>query len=96
MTRHEAVSIIARIRGPFPRRADPIDSFVSQEDHLRQLATFIALVVLAGLAGFYSLSPKFPVAEGLDLQGGMRVTLEPDTNKIPPGQPVTAVCCPLV
>jgi preprotein translocase subunit SecD len=56
---------------------------------LRQLATFVALVVLAVAAGYYSLDNKhFPVAQGLDLQGGMRVTLEPDRTK-PDGEKAT-------
>ena len=51
---------------------------------MKQIASIVALLVLAIAATYYSLSPKFPVAEGLDLQGGMRVTLEPDYPKITP------------
>ncbi|MBM3458634.1 MAG: hypothetical protein FJX77_08905, partial [Armatimonadetes bacterium] len=52
--------------------------------------TFLAILVVAGLAGWYSLTPKFRVALGLDLRGGMRVTLEPDPTKQDPGQRIDA------
>jgi protein-export membrane protein SecD/preprotein translocase SecF subunit len=48
---------------------------------LRHVVTFFAILILAGAAAWYSLSPKYPVALGLDLKGGMRVTLEPDDTK---------------
>ncbi len=51
---------------------------------MKQIASIVALLVLAIAATYYSLSPKFPVAQGLDLQGGMRVTLEPDYAKVDP------------
>ncbi|HTE21252.1 MAG TPA: protein translocase subunit SecD, partial [Armatimonadota bacterium] len=47
---------------------------------MKQGLTFLALLVLAIAAGWYALSPQYPVSKGLDLQGGMRVTLEPDYN----------------
>lgn len=49
---------------------------------MKQGLTFLALLALAAAAIWYSLSPQFPVAQGLDLRGGMRVTLEPDTAKL--------------
>ncbi len=51
--------------------------------------TFLALVVLAAVAGWYSLSPQFPFQLGLDLRGGMRVTLEPDESKTPATETIT-------
>jgi len=48
---------------------------------LKQGLTFLALLALAAAAIWYSLEPRFPVRQGLDLQGGMRVTLEPDDTK---------------
>jgi protein-export membrane protein SecD/preprotein translocase SecF subunit len=56
---------------------------------MKQFLTFLALVALAAVAGWYSLSPQFPIAKGLDLQGGMRVVFEPDDTK-PDGQNVPA------
>ncbi len=43
--------------------------------------SILALIALAAAAIWYSLTPQFPVALGLDLKGGMRVTLEPDPTK---------------
>jgi preprotein translocase subunit SecD len=48
---------------------------------LRNALTFVALLVLAAASIWYSVSPQFPVQLGLDLRGGMRVTLEPDPSK---------------
>ncbi len=56
---------------------------------MKHLVTLLGLIALAGLTGFYSLSPSFPVLEGLDLQGGMRVTLEPDPTKQQPGTTIS-------
>ncbi len=50
--------------------------------------TFLAILVVAVAAAWYSLSPQFPVALGLDLRGGMRVALEADPTKLEPGQKV--------
>ncbi|MCC2670146.1 MAG: protein translocase subunit secF/protein translocase subunit secD [Armatimonadetes bacterium] len=44
--------------------------------------TLIAVLALVAGAIWYSLAPQFPVALGLDLRGGMRVTLEPDYPKL--------------
>ncbi|MCC2672153.1 MAG: protein translocase subunit secF/protein translocase subunit secD, partial [Armatimonadetes bacterium] len=52
---------------------------------MKRALTVLLLVVLAAASFWYSLSPKFPVAQGLDLRGGMRVVLEPDTAKLDPG-----------
>ncbi|MFN3651277.1 MAG: protein translocase subunit SecD [Armatimonadota bacterium] len=43
---------------------------------------FVAVLALIAAAIWYSLSPQFPVALGLDLRGGMRVTLAPDRDKL--------------
>jgi protein-export membrane protein SecD/preprotein translocase SecF subunit len=45
---------------------------------LKHVFTFLALLVLSAAALWYSLNPAYPAALGLDLKGGMRVTLEPD------------------
>jgi SecD/SecF fusion protein len=57
--------------------------------------TFVAVLILTAGAIWYSLSPQFPVAQGLDLRGGMRVTLEPDARKLA-GQKVDAETMRLV
>jgi SecD/SecF fusion protein len=62
---------------------------------LRQILTFVAVLALTAAALWYSLSPQFPVAQGLDLRGGMRVTLEPDYRKLM-GQKVDAETMRLV
>ncbi len=49
---------------------------------MKQQLSFLAVLALIGAALWYSLSPQFPVAQGLDLRGGMRVTLEPDRSKL--------------
>jgi len=57
---------------------------------LKQGLTLLALVILAAVTGWYSLdNERFPIAKGLDLQGGLRVTLEPDPTKLEPGQTVS-------
>lgn len=56
---------------------------------MRHFVTFVVLLVLAAGTIWYSLSPQHPVAKGLDLQGGMRVTLEPDPSKMEAGTVVT-------
>jgi preprotein translocase subunit SecD len=57
---------------------------------LKQGLTLLVLVVLAGLTGWYSLeNERFPIARGLDLQGGLRVSLEPDPTRLEPGQTVS-------
>ena len=49
---------------------------------MKQGLTAIALLALAAVTFWYSLSPRFPIAQGLDLKGGMRVVLEPDPTKL--------------
>jgi len=49
---------------------------------LKHLSTFLAVLILSVAALWYSLSPQFPLAQGLDLRGGMRVTLQPDYKKM--------------
>ena len=49
---------------------------------MKHVFTFLALLVLSAAALFYSLNPAYPAALGLDLKGGMRVTLEPDRDKM--------------
>lgn len=49
---------------------------------MKQQFSFLAVLALIAAALWYSLSPQFPVAQGLDLRGGMRVTLEPDRSKL--------------
>jgi protein-export membrane protein SecD/preprotein translocase SecF subunit len=51
---------------------------------------FVVLLVVAVAASWFSLSPQHPVALGLDLRGGMRVTLEPDMEKLDSGQKIDA------
>lgn len=48
---------------------------------MKNALTFVALLVLAAASIWYSVSPQFPIQLGLDLRGGMRVTLEPDPAK---------------
>lgn len=48
---------------------------------MRQLLSFVAIVILAAGALWYSLSPQYKPLLGLDLRGGMRVTLAPDKSK---------------
>jgi len=48
---------------------------------LKRALSVLLLVILAAVSIWYSLSPKYPVAQGLDLKGGMRVVLEPDDTK---------------
>jgi len=48
---------------------------------LKRALSVLLLVILAAASIWYSLSPKYPVAQGLDLKGGMRVVLEPDDTK---------------
>lgn len=55
---------------------------------MKRALSVLLLVLLAAASIWYSLSPKYPVAQGLDLKGGMRVVLEPDTSK-PDGTNVT-------
>jgi preprotein translocase subunit SecD len=55
----------------------------SREDaFVKRQLSFLAVLLLTAAAIWYSLSPRFPVAQGLDLRGGMRVTLEPDYGKL--------------
>lgn len=49
---------------------------------MKRALSVLLLVILAAVSIWYSLSPKFPVAQGLDLKGGMRVVLEPDDTKL--------------
>jgi protein-export membrane protein SecD/preprotein translocase SecF subunit len=56
---------------------------------LKQALTLLALVALAAVSIWFSVDPRFPIREGLDLQGGMRVTLEPDPTD-PAGAKATA------
>jgi SecD/SecF fusion protein len=48
----------------------------------RHLLVFLAVLALTAAAVWYDLSPRFPIALGLDLRGGMRVTLQPDYAKL--------------
>ncbi|MGV3724236.1 MAG: protein translocase subunit SecD, partial [Actinomycetota bacterium] len=49
---------------------------------MKHLSTFLAVLLVSAAAVWYSLSPQFPLAQGLDLRGGMRVTLQPDYKKL--------------
>ncbi|MFN3650864.1 MAG: protein translocase subunit SecD [Armatimonadota bacterium] len=53
---------------------------------MRHVAALLALLALAGAAIWYSLNPKYEIRRGLDLQGGMRVTLEPNRAQMTPDQ----------
>ena len=43
---------------------------------------FALILALVGAAAWYDLNPNFPIKEGLDLKGGMRVVLEVDKSKL--------------
>ncbi|MGV3723848.1 MAG: protein translocase subunit SecD [Actinomycetota bacterium] len=49
---------------------------------MKRVLSLLLLLALAAASIWYSLNPRYPVAQGLDLQGGMRVTLEPDASKL--------------
>lgn len=49
---------------------------------MKQKLTFAAVLALTVVAVWYSFSLRHPVALGLDLRGGMRVTLQPDYKKL--------------
>ena len=49
---------------------------------MNRLVTLLVIILVAGIATWYSLDNSRPVLLGLDLQGGMRVTLEPDAAKL--------------
>jgi len=48
----------------------------------------LAILAVVGAAAWYDLNPRFPVKEGLDLKGGMRVILEVDKAKLPSNIPL--------
>ena len=56
---------------------------------MKHKLTFAAVLALTASAVWYSLAPQFPVAQGLDLRGGVRVTLQPDYKELG-GQSVDA------
>ena len=49
---------------------------------MRHGLAFLAILALVGAALWFDFSPRVPVREGLDLKGGMRVTLEADQAQI--------------
>jgi SecD/SecF fusion protein len=44
---------------------------------------FLAILAIVGLATWFDLSPRYPIQQGLDLRGGMRVILEADLENAP-------------
>jgi SecD/SecF fusion protein len=50
---------------------------------LKHWPLFLAILAVVGAAAWYDLDPRFPVKQGLDLKGGMRVILEVDKDKLP-------------
>jgi SecD/SecF fusion protein len=49
---------------------------------LKHWPLFLAILAVVGAATWYDLSPQFPIRQGLDLKGGMRVVLEVDKAKL--------------
>ena len=54
----------------------------------RRPLLLLAILAVVGAAAWYDLNPRFPVKEGLDLKGGMRVILEVDKAKLPSNIPL--------
>jgi SecD/SecF fusion protein len=55
---------------------------------LKHWPLFLAILAVVGAAIWYDLSPRYPIRQGLDLKGGMRVVLEVDRAKVSPDMPV--------
>jgi len=52
---------------------------------LKHWPLFLAIVAVVAAAIWYDFSPQFPINQGLDLRGGLRVVLEVDQQNLPSG-----------
>jgi SecD/SecF fusion protein len=52
---------------------------------LKHWPLFLAIVAVVAAAIWYDFSPQFPINQGLDLRGGLRVVLEVDQQNLPAG-----------